>query len=263
MTSRKRMAGFFGACLLVFVAFAADNAAAEPVGYTAFSCSEATTGAKFSDSHCKTGATGGAGFKHQAIASGSPKSITGTNANTVGNTTAAAPTILKGKIAGVKIGINCTGVSMSGTLTNVAEAEEMSANGTGVIAYTGCTVTEPAGKGCKVLFGTITTNELTATTKGEGMSMEIAPRVATTTLAEIPIEGCAGGVPPNNSYPVSGTLIVPELELSGATLTTNEALVTASGLLKFAGQAAGLETSVTLKGPSGGGLSVTTPPYTE
>jgi hypothetical protein len=231
-----------------------------PSGYTAFTCKNVGTGGTFTKAHCKKEDAGSGAWKHVGFTE--KTSFTGTNANSAAATTAPASTFLKGTLGTTKVSVGCNTVAATGTLENGKEGEEMFVSGTGTITYSGCIVFEPAEKSCVVSGGTIKTKELSATTKGQGMNLKLSPKEGTT-LAEVSIEGCASEAVPKGTYPVTGSVTVPELETSGATLATTESAVTSSGTLKFGGNNAGLETTMTLKGPSGDGLSVTTPPYTE
>jgi hypothetical protein len=91
------------------------------------------------------------------IPEGSAISLTETDAKTASSTTAASPTTLRGTLAGVKTEITCTAVGGIGPLTNSAAWTTASAT----LAYTGCTVVEPAGKGCQVTGGEIETEPST------------------------------------------------------------------------------------------------------
>jgi hypothetical protein len=259
MSARKTTIGIVLVGALAFSVLVAASASAAPTGYTAFTCKKVESGGTFTKAHCRKADAGSGAYAHVGFAE--KTSITFTNAGTATETTTAQPAFLKSTILGVKLGISCTTVSGTGTIENGKEGEEMFVGIAGIITYSGCTVTEPAGKGCVVKGGSLTTKELSATTKGKGMNLEFIPKSGTT-FVEITIEGCSVSAL-NGTFAVSGSLTVPEIEASGATLSTTEAQVTEAGTLKWGGNKAGLEGSVTVKGPSGAGISmttVTTPP---
>jgi hypothetical protein len=181
------------------------------------------------------------------------------NSNVAQGTTASQPTVLKSTIAGVKTAIECTTVGGSGTVENSESGEESWVSGSAIIEYSGCTVTEPAGKGCVIKGGEFKTKELTATTKGQGMGLKFAPTTGTT-FAEITIEKCSIAAL-NGTFAVTGSITITP---SGPTLIVTDEFLTAQNTLKFAGQKAGLDSVVTLTaGANGTGLTVTTPPYLE
>ena len=258
MNVKKTILGLSLVCALLFGAFAASSASA--AGTTAFTCAESpantTLATQFKDEHCQKATTTEAekkakGFKHVEIKE--TTAITGTNAKTASETTAAASSILRTKASGLETEIVCTTVSGTGELTNSLNGAEKVASGTGTITYTGCTAPKPTGQECKVKGGQVVTKKLAATTKEQGKLVKFSPFEGTT-FATITFEGCkTAGL--NIEYPLTGSLkATPE----GATLSTTEAGVTTQGLLKFGGQAAGLEGKLTLKNTaSGTALTVT------
>ena len=170
-------------------------------------------------------------------------------AKTASETTAASVAKLKGALSGVVTEVQCTTVGGSGELTNSAA----SVSGTGTIEYTGCTVTLPAGKGCKVTGGAVTTKNLAATTSGQGKNeVKFTPNEGTE-FASIPIEGCSNEAL-NNTFPVTGSLVATA---TGATLSTTHAGVTAQNTLKFGGVKAGLEGTITISMKEGNPITLT------
>lgn len=267
MTGRRVALGISVLCALAFGAVAVASASAAPTGYTAFTCEHVAPGTgNFQKPHCLPGDGGIGDYTHHPVTTVTTISVT--NANTASETKAAQPSVFKGAISGVQTTVVCTGLGGSGKLENKINGEEMYVEVTElIITYTGCTVTAPAGKGCIVKEkgvtgeGVIVTNKLTATTKEQGMDLQIS-RSGEAVLALIPIEGCAPG-PAKGTYPLGGSLKVTEIEASGGTLTTTHAEITTQNTVTLAGQKAGLEGSLTLKGTSGDALTVTTPPYSE
>jgi hypothetical protein len=256
MSRRKSAIGIAVLLTLALSALAASGASAAEKGTTAFTCAPVTGQANtvgFSDEHCLNAATNfSVTREHKTITS--KTTITATNEKTASETTARRPSILTGKPGGVKAQVTCAEVHGEGFLENKETAGGemyLHATGTGVetenkgkLHYTGCKVTEPAGKGCVIPNETITTNELTGTTEGTGDEIKIVPVKAGGNFAEIKIEGCSvGGL--NNTFPVLGSI---KATPSGATLTSTEEGVTGQGTLKFGGQVAGLDGALTFRG---------------
>jgi hypothetical protein len=132
-------------------------------------------------------------------------------------------------LAGVKFKIECESVEGEGEAGNTAEGvagEAFSA------VFTGCAVTEPAGKGCTVP-ATITTNTLSVATKE--MSVDYKPKEGET-FVTINVSGCSVGAL-NGAKPVTGsasTVVTEEEPTSG------EFTATSGSALKFGGQTATL-----------------------
>lgn len=247
MTRSRAVLGVSVLCGLIFSTFAAANASA--VGTTAYTCASGT-GAGFTDGHCLTAVGSGANFKHVEITE--ETNISGTNANTISGTTAGSPEIFFGTVVAVPTQVNCTTASTTGTMKNVTSGAEMVLLFTLNTNFSGCGVEKPAGKGCKVKEGKITTKSLSATTKEQGNFLKFSPTEGTE-LASITIEGCSvAGL--NNTFPLTGSFKVAP---SGATLPSSHEEVTTQNTLKLAGQKAGFEGVTTLKGPSGAAIAVT------
>lgn len=220
-------------CVCAFSAFATQSAFAEQKAVT---CESVASG-QFSDAHCINVNPGGP-YRHTEV----PGSLlfSATNARTASETTSAAVSSLKGALSGIATEVQCTTVTGLGELTNA----ESSVSGTGTLEYGGCTVTLPAGKGCKVIGGKVPTKKLAATTVGQAANtMKFTPFEGTQ-FASIPIESCSVEAL-NNTFPVAGSLVATA---TGATLTTTHVGVTGQNTLKFGGVKAGLEGAVTLSG---------------
>jgi len=242
MSKSRSVLGIAVLFALALSAFSAANASA--LGTTAFTC--VSGGTEFEGAHCLSGGGGAKEFKHVALTE-NPTSITATNANTAVGTTASRPSILSGTLAGVKTKLECTTTHGTGTLENKVEGE-MVAHAEGILTYSGCSVLEPAGKGCVVKGGTVETAQLTGITKGPAMNAEIKPKVPST-FATITIEGCSVSAL-NNPFPVTGSLVA---EITGATVTSTSEATTTQNTLKFGGNKAGLDGALTLKGPGASG----------
>ncbi|HET7445571.1 MAG TPA: hypothetical protein VFJ57_13035, partial [Solirubrobacterales bacterium] len=259
MSRARSVLGIAVLFALALSAFAASSASAS--GATAFTC--VSGGSAFEGAHCLSG-PGAKSFKHETIPVETQTTGTATNANTAESTTAASSQTLKGTISGVKTAVTCPQVHGEGLFENkttVKETGEMFGHAEGKLHYTGCEVKEPAGKGCVVgNEATITTEQLTGKTVGNGSTVKIEPK-GETPFASIKIESCS--IPAlNNTFPVNGSVVV---KTSGATLTANEEEVTKQTTLKFGGQNAGLEGALTLKAHSKAGeetqpLTVTATP---
>jgi hypothetical protein len=234
MAGRKSVLGIAVLCALIFGALASSASAEE----TAWECTEEAEPLIYQDAHCLI-----AGpveeFGTVEFAEGKENKITGTNAATASGTSAAAVSKLKGALSGVVTEVQCTGLEGTGQLTNAAA----SVTGTGVIKYTGCSVTAPAGKGCVVTGGTVTTKTLKGTTVGQAANkLKFSPNSGTE-FASVPISSCSIGSL-NNTFPVTGSLVA---DVSGATTVTTEGGVTGQNTLKFGGVNAGIEGALTIE----------------
>jgi hypothetical protein len=237
MIGRRSVIGIVMALALAFAAFASASAS----GAQRAEACVSGGGTAFTDAHCKVSGAGTFGLKN--ITNGVETAITGTNAKTASETSAASAAVLAGNLAGVATELTCTTVSGSGSLTNA----EASVSGTGKITYSGCTVVKPAGKECKVNKGTVNTEELAATTVGQAENKLKFEQIGTK-FANVIIEGCTVGSL-NNTFPVTGSLVA---DTSGATTSSTEAGITAQGTLKFGGNKAGLEGAITISNSEGG-----------
>lgn len=245
MKRRKASFGVAVLCVLVLTALVATTAAAEQRAYT---CTKSASTKEFSDAHClsKTGAE----FGHALVKEGEVTTIVATNGKTASNTTASSAWKLRGKLTLISTEVQCTGARFHGTLLNAAA----SVSGTGTIVATGCTVTEPAGKGCKVVGGKITTTELLVTTAGQAANkLKVSPAPGSP-FFNLLIEGCKEEMPPALSYPVGGSFVA---NLSGATVNTTHAELTAQGTLGIVGFKAGIESSLTISMAEGATPAVT------
>jgi hypothetical protein len=251
------------ACALLVSAIAAQGASAI-TGTTAFTCVSGAT-SDFSESHCKTSLAGGA-FGHVAIGQDTTTKLTGDDAGGV--------TALKATIGGIPVTLTAQNLSAAASpqawMRNQLDASgEHYIHGEGKITYEEVTVAG-AGKECFIYEdeagvvgtkGMVTTEQLTATTTGQGMGLKFTPAGATpfarfwiTDGAKSKVNCALGG-----TYEVSGSVIG---EPSGATVNFVHNTVTTANTLTFGqtggtGFKAGLNGSLTLKG-EGTPLSVTT-----
>jgi hypothetical protein len=147
--------------------------------------------------------------------------------------------------------LQCTTVAQAAG-TNTLESTEGKVKGTGAITYSECTVVKPAGKSCLVGNEKMVTTEKLKAGSLSATELKFAPNSGTT-FANIKIESCTVAAL-NNTFPVAGSLIGT---VSGATTTTTHAGVTAQATLFFGGNPAGLNGALTIKGPSGAGVTLT------
>jgi hypothetical protein len=242
MNRRRSIIGIVAVCMIAFGAFSAAGASAAQRGYT---CAPESVINGWKEAHCVNFESGLQPFNKTLITAIGTK-VTPTNAATAANTAAATTSKLKGTISGLETEVQCTELGGEGELTNAAE----SVSGTGTINYSGCTVTKPAGRECKVKGGAVTTNVLKATTAGQAENtLKFSPNEGTE-FAKVAIEGCTANKPPAAEYPVSGSLIA---SVSGATTTTTHTAITTQGTLTFGGNAAGIEGALTLRMKGTGG----------
>jgi hypothetical protein len=249
MTKLKTM---FGLCVLTafaVCAFAAQGASAN----TAYECAPTTSGAGFSDAHCKTAVGSGAAFKHVEIPVNTSKAITLTNITTGTERSTAK---LKSVQSGATIEFQATEVEGAGTMKNKESGGEMWTELETSFIYRGATVTAPAGKGCRIsgsggVEGVVPTKTLTATTKGLTGQLKFQP-MSGTTFAEFTLSGCSVTAL-NHAYTATGSLTGNTV---GTTTNFEHAATTAQGTWFIFGQKTGLEGSLTLR-TGGNGVAFT------
>jgi hypothetical protein len=201
---------------LLLAAIGAPNAGA----VTLHECKEAAgTGTAYSDSGCSVKSEAG---KFQLVPVPAGTALTFTNGGT---------STLTMTIAGVKFKISCTGGSGSGSATNEEEGGTMKVRGTGGVAkFEGCSVTEPAGKGC-----TVPSTISTETLKSETVEMKdvITPALGET-FTTITVSGCSTSAL-NGSKSITGK--ASGINTNGM---TTEFTASSGSELKFGGQNATL-----------------------
>lgn len=246
MTRRGTAIGISTLVSLALLAFSVGSASAYQ---TAVTC--APGGTQFSDAHCTTA---GSGFGHVEISEGTSTPLAWTNERTTEETKGAAVWHQKWNFSGVAVSVTCTTVGANGSLTNKKNASnEMFMSGTATMTFSGCSVTEPAGKGCVITGTGFTTNTLAFTTEGQTAgSVKFSPNSGTT-LWSVPISGCKSAIL-NNTFPVSGTFV---LTGSGATLTASHVAITSQGTVKSGGDKVGLEGAFTVSMEEGNPISLT------
>jgi hypothetical protein len=168
-------------------------------------------------------------------------------------------TKLHSVISGVEVELQSTELTGSGSMENVlggTEGKEHIAKGTGTINYKNVTVAKPAGKGCAVTGGAVTTKTLKASTAGQGMGLKFEP-ASGTLFAEFNITGCSIAAL-NGKYEVKGSVVgTPE----GTSTVTTAAGTTAQETLKLRGQNAGIDGALNIIGKDNplAATTITTP----
>lgn len=263
MTGRRAIVGLCMLCALAFSAIMAQAANAESNGLTLFTCKEVTPApgtAGFSKAHCKESdaVSTEAKYEHVAIAENTTTNITGTTVDTEGKPT---PSRLKATISGIETELvsplahihpEVEGKPTSWVTnakepaTGVPNPNEHYFHGEAQVDYTEVEVAKPAGKGCKVKGGTVTTNKLKFSSTGtKEHTVKFEPASGPTGLfAEFTVEGCSVGAL-NGPYEVKGSV---EGVVDGSTLTFTHAQTTAQALLTVRAQKAGFESTTTIKG---------------
>lgn len=264
MTKYRTIVGLCMLCALAIGAFAAQGAVAATKGTTAFTCKKKNEagGAGFSKAHCKSGdaTASGAAYEHVAFAEGITTELTGSNEKTGSNTESTTPVRLRNAQAGVDYEIEAGRVSGVGSVTNAKDpvTGEHYVHGVAVVSFEEVVVTKPSGKGCTVKGGKITSNELKATTKGQGDFLHFEPATGSA-MTSYELEGCSV-VALNGVQEVTGSISCP---VDGATVTCTHSATTALGTLKERGFKSGIEGTMTLSAREKGAgeytpLSVTT-----
>lgn len=223
MSLKKAGIGLAITAALLVAAVGASAASAASI--TVHKCEVATgTGTSYTSGTCTT--EGAGGFQKVPF--------TTTEGVEVANASAFE---LKTTNGGVNFVIKCTGLEGSGTATDAGEQ----INGSGItLTYTGCTVTAPAGKGCKVQAGPtaekITTNTLkSTTTRSEAGNFKTTYLPASgETFVTIAVSGCSTAAL-NGNKEVTGSASTTE-----STDTMKQTFTESSSNLKFGGQSAKL-----------------------
>ena len=250
MFKRRVLGGLSLFCALLFSAIAVSNAAAIE-GTTAVTCVKKTTvgGAGFSKEHCKTGdkVETGASFESVAIA-GETKEIEATNEKTDATTSASTKPVLKTKIAGLSMEIECTTLTSTGTLKN-EESEgkhKVSLLGT-VTKAMGCSLKGSLAttEGCKLEKEEITSASIKGVSIEDKMEYKLEP-TAGTVLATFKLAGCKTPALNEATQELKGTALVKG---DGATLETTAA--STEPTLTLAGQKVSF-TSITTRRMKGG-----------
>jgi hypothetical protein len=221
MRPRNAVIGLCVLAALVISAVAAQSASAVLL----FTCENTGQGPGFGTGTCERAhPTANGPWQHVLVLEPTSRRWIGTGA-----------TLIKGTHAGVKLGLSAAAVSGSGTVEASKFGEENYVHGTATLKLEEVTVTEPAGKGCKVVGGSITTKELESTTLGLTGLEKLSP-VSGTVIAEFTVEGCSIASL-NTSYKMEGSFKGVPTDTS---LVLTETEITTQGTLTLGGLAAGL-----------------------
>jgi hypothetical protein len=160
------------------------------------------------------------------------------------------------KLEGVAGKISCTTMSGGWNAENfINEKSEEEVKGTNIkMKFSGCTVEEPAGKGCKVKGGGFETPALTGLTamekSAEPTAFEISPPIFNP-LGEITLEGCS--IPAlNTTFKLQGKLVGYVTAESPSRIEFTKAGTEAGGLT-LGGNKAGVEGVFRSYSPGTGG----------
>jgi hypothetical protein len=280
MKRRKAIVGLSVLCALCLSAFAASGASA--AGTTAGECTSSATTKDFEDAHCDRSKTPGT-FGHVLFPVNTVTNVTAVN----DLTGTGSPFILAGKIAGVVIHIDCNTVSGTGTVTNKLSGATMIVEfGQSTTNFTNCSVTTPvAAVPCSVAVAQTVANETdpmnltrgvtTTDVTGEPLASPVEETAAGNEMGlkfsaptgkpftEITLSG--GECPPAfvGVFPVQGSAIATGARGSAAAVTSSGAtgqFTKASTIkfLKFAGNPATLEGTLTFRKTGGNPLIITT-----
>jgi hypothetical protein len=252
MNGRKTAICFCMLCALLACAIAAQGAGAI-TGTTAFTCKVGpgdVGGKTYTTDHCKPSEASGE-FGHYKIAENTTTELSG-NAN-------GEVSKLKTTIAGVAVTFTSASATGSGTMENKVDVSgEHFAHGEGVITFNEITVSLPKcfayrdEAGAKWVKGSIETEKLTVTTKGQGDALKLSPATGEVfgrfwlldTNKKTSAEGGECNV--SGTYIITGSIKgVPD----GATARMTHAESTAQGTLKLgSGAKVGIEGVVALEG---------------
>jgi hypothetical protein len=244
MTGRRSIIGLCLLCAFAFSAFAAQSASAAIAGTTAFTCKKLGPGHNFTKAHCKEGdfSAGKGEYEHVAFKEGTTTTITGGDTATEGEPNTL--TTLHVTQLGVKVELKSTNVHGHGHMFNLTNAsKEHYIHGEGVIEYTEVSVF-PEKLKCVLEGGKVVTNELTATSEGQGMKLKFTPKEGEV-FATFTLKGCTEESF-NGKYEVKGSLITKPID--GATIETDATEVTNQGTLKVRNLKAGIAGALTIKG---------------
>jgi hypothetical protein len=252
MNGRRVVIGLCMLSALLISAVSAQGASA--AGTTAFTCKqEATVNAGFSKAHCKAAdaVASNATYQHLPITAGETTETKVTNAGNGTSTATTVATVLTLRIFGASVSVTCTGVSGTGSQTNVA-GPPMSIEGTLEWTDTGCTT--------KVANCTVATPIVWSTTVHSSHTGAAEKEKALTLnqvgeqFTSIVFQGAS--CPIAGTYPLTGKIIG---RVDGATITFN----TGEDELKLGPEPADITGTVTVSGRAKGGstytpLSITT-----
>ncbi len=157
--------------------------------------------------------------------------------------------ILKSTALALTVKIECTTEKSKGTIENPSGGG--AGKGTDVIEFSGCTVPEPAGEGCKITEPIKAEASMELVEFSEKAADEFKPK--TTNFTELVFTGCSS-TELDKTYPIKGT------DTGIALNTTSELEFTnTSGNLTYGGEPAKLKGKSELELESGGGVQIGPP----
>lgn len=282
-TGRSTAVGLSLMCALAFCAIVAANAAAK--GTTAVECTSGAVTKDFADAHCDKAQSGGS-FGHIGFVNNTITSVSAVN----DLTGTASSFILEGKIAAVSVAITCESVSATSSVTNSESSGAMTISfGTAQVTFNFCKMLAPAsGAGkCSIFVSTASAVPTDPMNLGVSVSSKTGP---TGEQIEHPInEAIFFGTEMGLKFSSTGGGVITKITISGlecpaalkstfnvegfafatggrggaeATTSSGATLVftkasTIEGL-KFAGNPATLEGTLTTRKFTGNPLSITT-----
>ena len=199
-------------CLVTLVA-SKDASATEPTTSSWYECNQLSKPFKFEDANCTKEVATGAKWSKSPLEVGKPQALRGTNIG--GEFT------MKYTNAGLALEDRCSTASASGTVENQAGP---TAGGQATIAFSGCTVRKPEGKGCKFKGGGFTTSALTLVPGNYGGGGKIGFRPTEKFegryfIFKYTIENCTTAAL-NGTFAVGGSMAaVPNDSIPGWTFT--------------------------------------------
>jgi hypothetical protein len=235
MTRIKASGGLLVASAFCLVAFGAANAFAANVELTTCQNNEGTVSQRYSDAGCSNTLAGGGEYTWKKL-----------TAKTSIETTEGTESTLEATVGGIKFKITCSG------LNGVGDAENSGGKIVGsaiAVNYTGCSVTEPAGKGCTVA-STLKTNTLIS----DSNLMTIKYEPIETKFITIEVSGCSSMVL-NGNKDVTGNAVAEVPEMG----KTQSFTASSGSALKYAGQTAKFKSANGLKMVGGAALGAITP----
>jgi hypothetical protein len=280
MIGRKAILCLSPLCFLLFLFVAQSASAASAANTTAFTCVFVPTKlGDFVDEHCDEAVIkGSAFFKHESISTGLATEFDVTNAKVTSSTTLSEPAVLKSKVFGAKVTVECSAVENFTAFKSFVENSEAEKKhrlkGTAAIEYRFCNVKELAKCIVKEPIVAEATFEGVEGLKGpkiefNAMGLELKGKGAEETFGTIEFknkgaEACAVG---GKSFSVKGSVIAtngPTTEWAQTAKQSGSTLVFTDKFemekLKFGPEAATFTSIVTpfMDGVGGNPITATT-----
>jgi hypothetical protein len=147
MIGRRATISLASLCTLLFCAIVAQSASAVPAtNTTTFTCVKVESGAGFSDEHCEKEVASGAKFKHELIPLNTTTELDANNQKATEETKSSEPIVLKSKVIGVKVTIECAVMKTASNKSFVHNVETVEKKhtftGNGTAEFSECNVKE-------------------------------------------------------------------------------------------------------------------------